>query len=88
MGEFETVMPNPRRSEVEFDSYAEYSCVISGRKARHLDVTTMFTYSNANTPLSQSERAHYLSYFISDVSPTIRNDYLSSTQHCNVETVL
>ena len=26
--------------------------------------TTMFTYSHANTPLGQSERAHYLSYFI------------------------
>ena len=28
------------------------------------DVTTMFTYSHANTPLGQSERAYYLSYFI------------------------
>ena len=26
--------------------------------------TTMFTYSHANTPLGQSERAYYLSYFI------------------------
>ena len=26
--------------------------------------TTMFTYSHANTPLGQSERANYLSYFI------------------------
>ena len=24
----------------------------------------MFTYSHANTPLTQSERAHYLSYFV------------------------
>ena len=39
-------------------------CVISARKAKHLDVTTMFTYSHANTPLGQSERAYYLSYFI------------------------
>ena len=38
--------------------------VISARKAKHLDVTTMFTYSHANTPLGQSERAYYLSYFI------------------------
>ena len=37
--------------------------VISARKAKHLDVTTMFTYSYANTPLGQSERAYYLSYF-------------------------
>ena len=31
----------------------------------------MFTNSHANTPLSQSERAYYLSYFINDnrVSP-------------------
>ena len=26
--------------------------------------TTMFTYSHANTPLGQSERTYYLSYFI------------------------
>ena len=39
---------------------------ISARKAKHLDVTTMFTYSHANTPLGQSERAYYLSYFIKD----------------------
>ena len=38
--------------------------MISERKARHLDVTTTFTYSHANTPLGQSERAYYLSYFI------------------------
>jgi len=26
--------------------------------------TSVFTYSHANTPLGQSERAYYLSYFI------------------------
>ena len=40
------------------------ACVISARKAKHLYVTTMFTYSHANTPFDQSERAYYLSYFI------------------------
>ena len=40
------------------------ACVISARKAKHLDVTTMFTYSHGNTPLGQSERACQLSYFI------------------------
>ena len=30
--------------------------VISEPKAKHLDATTMFTYSHANTPLGQSER--------------------------------
>ena len=39
-------------------------CVISARKAKHLDVTTMFTYSHANMPLGQSEHVYYLSYFI------------------------
>jgi len=29
------------------------ACVISARKAKHLGVTTMFTYSHANTPLGQ-----------------------------------
>ena len=29
--------------------------------------TTVFTYSHANSPLSQSERAYYLSYFINMV---------------------
>ena len=38
--------------------------MISARKAKQLDATTMFTYSHANTPLGQSERAYYLSYFI------------------------
>ena len=40
--------------------------MISARKAKHLDLTTMFTYSPANTPLGQSERAYYLSYFINN----------------------
>ena len=40
------------------------ACVISAREAKHLDVTTIFTYSHANTSLGQSERAYYLSYFI------------------------
>ena len=39
------------------------ACVISARKAKHLDVTTMFTYSHANTPLGQSESAYYVTYF-------------------------
>ena len=38
--------------------------MISARKTKHLDVKNMFTYSHANTPLGQSERAYYLSYFI------------------------
>ena len=33
-------------------------------ETRKRDVTTMFTYSHANTSLGQSERAYYLSYFI------------------------
>ena len=33
-------------------------------ETRKRDVTIMFTYSHANTPLGQSERAYYLSYFI------------------------
>ena len=33
-------------------------------KAKHLDATTMFTYSHANKPIGQSERAYYLSYFM------------------------
>ena len=45
--------------------------MISARKATHLDVTTMFTYSHANTPLNQSERAYYFSYFIKHDTNTI-----------------
>ena len=48
---------------VEFFNSQSFSN-ISARKAKHLDVTTMLTYSHANTPLGQSERAYYLSYFI------------------------
>ena len=40
------------------------ACVISARKAKHLDVTSMFTYSHANRPLGQSGCGYYLSYFI------------------------
>ena len=40
------------------------------QKAKQLDATTMFTYSYANTPLGQSERVHYLSYFIKEKSST------------------
>ena len=38
--------------------------MISVRKAKQVEVTTMFTYSHANKPLGQSERAYYLSYFM------------------------
>ena len=37
------------------------ACMISERTAKHLDVTTVFTYSHKNRPLGQSERAYYLS---------------------------
>ena len=33
--------------------------------------TTKFTYSHANTPLGQSERAYYLSYFITNFSVSL-----------------
>ena len=33
-------------------------------KHRKRDVTTVFSYSHLNTPVGQSERAYYLSYFI------------------------
>ena len=36
--------------------------IIAKSKTSH--IKTVFTYSHANTPLSQSERAYYLSYFI------------------------
>ena len=34
------------------------------KQIKHLYPTTMFTYSHANTPLGQSERAYHFSYFI------------------------
>ena len=37
--------------------------VISAQKAKHLDVTTMFTCFHANTPLGELERVFNLSYF-------------------------
>ena len=42
--------------------------VIREPKAKHFDVTNMFTYSHANTPLGQSERAYYLSYFMNTLN--------------------
>ena len=43
------------------------TCVISVGRAKHLDATTMFTYSHANTPVGQSERVYYFSHFINVV---------------------
>ena len=43
------------------------ACVISAGTAKHLDATTMFTYSHANTPIGQSECVYYLSYFLNVV---------------------
>ena len=40
------------------------ACIKNARKAKHLDATTMCTYSHASITLAQSERAYYLSYFI------------------------
>ena len=40
------------------------------------DVTTMFTYSHANTPLGQSERAYYLSYFINEYIRRLYGQYM------------
>ena len=37
--------------------------MVSARKAKHFDATTMFEYCHANTPLGQSERTYYLGYF-------------------------
>ena len=53
-----------------FDSnpFQIHACVISARRAKHLDVTTISTYCHANTPLGQSERAYYLSYLITSSS--------------------
>ena len=52
-------------SSFELENFFKFgACVISVRKAKQLEATTMFTYSHANTALGQSERAYYLSYFI------------------------
>ena len=49
---------------IQLKTFSICTHVISVRKAKYLDVTTMFTYSHANTPLGQSEHGSYLSYFI------------------------
>ena len=54
-------------SSFEHENFSKFgACVISARKAKQVDATTMFTYSHANTALGQSERAYYLSYFIKE----------------------
>ena len=45
--------------------------MISAQKAKHLDATTMFTYSHANTSLDQSKHTYYFSYFIKHDTNTI-----------------
>ena len=57
------------------------ACVISARKTKQLDATTVFAYSHANTPLGQSERAYHLSYFInSSLSLLARQSMLMLTE--------
>ena len=52
--------------------------MISVQKAKHLDVTTMFTYSYANTPLDQSEHTNYINKDLKINHPNIK-----VTQHIN-----
>ena len=61
--------------------------MISARKAKHLEATTMFTYSHANTPLSQSERAYYLSYFIKYNAKYLLQDTVIITQNVTLSNV-
>ena len=50
------------------------ACVISAQKAKQVDLITMFTYPHANTPLGQSERVYYLSYFVkSNTKQSVRS---------------
>ena len=52
-------------SSFELENFFKVVLACLAREAaKYLDSTTMFTYSHANTPLRQSERAYYLSYFI------------------------
>ena len=56
------------------------------RKGKHLDdVTTMFAYSHANTPLGQSECTYYLSYyFINNADVRKGGDLLKSFEQSNL----
>ena len=45
-------------------NFLTHGAPLRARFASLLDFTTMFTYSHVDTPLGQSERAYYLSYFI------------------------
>ena len=78
-----------RSKLVEFSTQKRFkirACVISVRKAKQLDVTTMLTYSHANTPLGQSERAYYLSYFIVfDVKCCVLLHFLLHVVACSLE---
>ena len=48
--------------------------------------TTMFTYSDANTPLGQSERAYYLSYFIIPYIAIYYHVLPCITMYCHCDT--
>ena len=65
-------------SSFELENFFKFdACVISARKAKQLDASTMFTYSHANTALGQSERAYYLSYFIKGTNSARMNFNIS-----------
>ena len=47
--------------------------------------TTMFTYSHENTPLGQSERAYYLSYFVKAIALSSVQGFITvyyAQSHC------
>ena len=52
-------------SSFELENFFKFVLArLAREKPNNLTPTTMFTYSHANTPLGQSERAYYLSHFI------------------------
>ena len=53
----------------------------------NLHHTSVFTYSHENTPLGQSERAYYLSYFINEYfENACKHEYfLCAAIHCFIE---
>ena len=52
-------------SSFELENFFKFVLAWLAREKQNiLPATIMFTYSHANTPIGQSERAYYLSYFI------------------------
>ena len=82
-GIFQLTNQNSDQSKFKQTLTNQNSNSLSMWRVYNLHHTSVFTYSHANTPLGQSERAYYLSYFIKHNNPVISwTVYITEILYC------